>query len=74
MDIVEPVVRPTARVVVPEQGRRSAAGALDPLAEAERSSSAQPRLTTPPEPVDHVRAHSVRCYWDHVECRWRCSA
>jgi len=23
---------------------------------------------------DHVRSHSMRCYWDFVECRWRCSA
>jgi hypothetical protein len=22
---------------------------------------------------DHVRSHSMRCYWDFVECRWRCS-
>jgi hypothetical protein len=22
---------------------------------------------------DHVRSHSMRCYWDFVECRWRCN-
>jgi hypothetical protein len=22
---------------------------------------------------DHVRSHSMRCYWDFAECRWRCS-
>ena len=22
---------------------------------------------------DHVGSHSMRCYWDFVECRWRCS-
>jgi len=22
---------------------------------------------------DHVRSHSMSCYWDFVECRWRCS-
>jgi hypothetical protein len=28
----------------------------------------------PKEPViDHVRAHSVKCYWDFMECRWQCS-
>ena len=32
----------------------------------------------PPEPVapsrtvDHVRAHSHRCYWDLTQCRWVC--
>ena len=22
---------------------------------------------------DHVRSHSTHCYWDFVDCRWRCS-
>ena len=27
---------------------------------------------TPPEPVDHVRRHGARCYWDHRQCGWVC--
>jgi hypothetical protein len=28
----------------------------------------------PAKPViDHVHAHSVKCYWDFMECRWQCS-
>ena len=23
--------------------------------------------------VDHVRSHTVKCYWDFMECRWECS-
>ena len=23
--------------------------------------------------LDHVTSHSIKCYWDFVECRWRCS-
>jgi hypothetical protein len=27
----------------------------------------------PPRAVaDHVRSHSMGCYWDFVECRWQC--
>jgi len=22
--------------------------------------------------IDHVSAHSIRCYWDHREARWVC--
>jgi hypothetical protein len=35
-----------------------------------------PRAEVPAaEPLgpDHVRSHSMRCYWDFAECRWRCS-
>ena len=35
-----------------------------PTAEAAAAGSLRP---------DHVRSHSMRCYWDFVECRWRCS-
>jgi hypothetical protein len=28
---------------------------------------------TPTEPVDHVRRHGARCYWDHRECCWVCA-
>ncbi|NUR06746.1 MAG: hypothetical protein HOQ22_01265 [Nocardioidaceae bacterium] len=27
------------------------------------------------EPVlwhDHVTSHSIKCYWDYLECRWEC--
>ena len=28
-----------------------------------------------PEPaVDHVAAHSFRCYWDFTDCCWVCSS
>ena len=26
------------------------------------------------ERLDHVRSHSVKCYWDYRDCRWQCSA
>ena len=33
-----------------------------------------PTAASPPTPLfDHVRSHSTRCYWDHVQCRWACS-
>jgi hypothetical protein len=25
-----------------------------------------------PVPVDHVRRHGKRCYWDLTQCRWEC--
>ena len=35
---------------------------------------APPVDSVPAEPViDHVHAHSVKCYWDFMECRWQCS-
>ena len=24
-------------------------------------------------PVDHVRTHGPRCFWDVRDCRWDCS-
>ncbi len=24
-------------------------------------------------PVDHVRSHGPRCFWDFLDCRWDCS-
>jgi hypothetical protein len=45
-----------------------------------RSTPAAPVETEPveapaAEPLrpDHVRSHSMRCYWDFVDCRWRCA-
>ena len=33
-----------------------------------------PIVDPAPAPViDHVHAHSVKCYWDFMECRWQCS-
>jgi cyclopropane fatty-acyl-phospholipid synthase-like methyltransferase len=25
------------------------------------------------EMIDHVTSHSIKCYWDFVDCRWQCS-
>ena len=66
MQIVEPIARPAAGAVVPEQPRRDAAGAADDVV--------APSAATPAEVVDHVRSHEVTCYWDHLECRWCCSS
>jgi hypothetical protein len=35
---------------------------------------ATPVDTKPVEaPVDHVRTHGPRCFWDLRDCRWDCS-
>jgi hypothetical protein len=33
---------------------------------------AGPRETPVETVIDHVSAHSARCYWDHREARWVC--
>lgn len=65
MKIIEPIARPAAGAVVPEQARRDAAGAADEVV--------APAAAAPAVVIDHVRSHEVACYWDHLECRWRCS-
>jgi hypothetical protein len=65
MRIVEPTARPTAGAVVPEQADHNAAGAADHVD--------APSGSAPAVVIDHVRAHAVACYWDHLECRWCCS-
>jgi hypothetical protein len=48
-------------------------------AQEQTAAAAVPAQATPVEPapapsvVDHVRSHSMKCYWDFVECRWQCS-
>jgi hypothetical protein len=34
-----------------------------------------PTVEAVPVPAvhDHLRSHAPTCYWDHLECRWRCS-
>jgi len=48
--------------------------ALDVL-EQEPEVAVDPPGTAPAvEELDHVRFHSVKCYWDYRDCRWQCSA
>jgi hypothetical protein len=47
----------------------------EPLAEPIAGPLAEPVVPQQRETVevvDHVRSHSMRCYWDFVECRWQC--
>jgi hypothetical protein len=60
MKIIEPVARPATRAAAPE------------LPRPERSAPSEPDHRTLVV-IDHVRAHEVSCYWDHLECRWCCS-
>jgi len=30
------------------------------------------RTDSPLTHHDHVTSHSIKCYWDFVECRWQC--
>jgi hypothetical protein len=36
-----------------------------------QSPAVEPEPTKPV--IDHIHAHSVKCYWDFMECRWQCS-
>jgi hypothetical protein len=58
MSIVEP---PTA-LDVSQQAREVPVEPVSPV------------LDTPViEAFDHVRSHSVKCWWDYRDCRWQCS-
>jgi hypothetical protein len=46
--------------------------ALDVL-EHEPEVAVEPPVTAPVTELDHVRSHSVKCYWDYRDCRWQCS-
>ena len=47
---------------------------LEPVAPPEPLTEAVvPEQREAVEVVDHVRSHSMKCYWDFVECRWQCS-
>lgn len=58
MSVLEPVVQRTeAGPVVPQQRE-----VADPVV-----------APVPKAVVDHITAHSLKCYWDFIECRWQCS-
>jgi hypothetical protein len=69
----EVLVVPTE--VTPAPAAEDALTLVDPLTSADPVTLVQPAAPpAPPTVVDHVRAHAVACYWDHLECRWACSS
>jgi hypothetical protein len=58
MSVLEPVVQ------------RSEAGSVVPQ---QRDGTEPVGAPAPRAVVDHIAAHSMKCYWDFTECRWQCS-
>jgi hypothetical protein len=85
MKVTEPLARTSVGAVVPQQPGVVDPVDVDPVVGPVvgpvvdpvmvGSALAEPELAEPAPPVviDHVRAHDVSCYWNHLECRWQCA-
>jgi hypothetical protein len=58
MSVLEPEVQPVR---------------LEPVLPEQRDPAGGPVAAAAPTVLDHVQSHSMKCYWDFVECRWQCS-
>jgi hypothetical protein len=68
MKVTEPPARRSVADVVPHR-----LGVADPVVAGPAMAESELAKPSPPVVIDHVRAHDVSCYWDHLECRWQCA-